>query len=161
MCLTVNIAKEGLEEGKWIPLQPIKKAESEIRCYKILNKTDEGYFTPFRCTGISSLQIHGLTKFKAKFNPADKRKKIEDIFEDTDSHLREYGGYLTLDVFDGIIHTMKELPETQECFEIISPRVDHAEIWECAIPKGTKYMEGIGNGYSCLGSEAIRFIKKI
>lgn len=139
--------------------QVINKAESDIFCYKvILKEKDDVYRTPFRKTRLSWLVMHGLKKFKAKGS------KIEDI---VDTRGYEVGAYEFKFAYSGIIHTFSSLHSAQDLAayihnQFIGDDWGHIEIWECAIPKGTKYLIGVDEKYNCcLGSESIRFKRKM
>ena len=155
MCLKVKIGH--LDDH----IPPIHKAGEDIICYKIVKRIGKKYMTPFQDAKIPQLSIHGFP-FRAR------GPKWEDIASSSNK-CYEYG-YTLLNVYDGVIHTMSILNEAiefakyvRECycgFEKIGD--NDIEVWECVIPKGCKYMRGEDtNGFSCMGSKAIRFIQKV
>ena len=117
----------------------IKKAENDIVCYKLLVKENNNYMTPYQYVNVPKLAIWGLMKFKAegKFT----------IYAHT--------------VTDGAIHTYSELLMPDDILGKFVNRMKY-EMWECIIPKGTKYTEGTSSdmhiGYA---SKSIKFTRRI
>lgn len=154
MCLKVKIGY--LDD----PIPPIHKADEDIICYKIVKRIGKKYMTPFQDAKIPHLSLCGIP-FRAR------GPKWEDIVSSSNKHI-EYGCTL-LNVYDGVIHTMEILDEAIDFANYVRKWNDlkesngkSLEVWECVIPKGCKYMRGKdSNGYSCMGSKAIRFIQKV
>lgn len=124
-------------------------AKNDITCYKVLSipqsyviGTNETYVTPFTDTPITKDIWTGKNCFIAegKFEaikltecPLDGLYKIEK----------------------GVIHTY--------CYSFTAKKIacEESVIFECIIPKGTRYIKG-GDGWnSCYVSEKIKFLKKI
>ena len=126
-----------------------------IHCYKIVVKDGRKYRTPFQDTKLSWLVMHGFP-FRAK------GMKLKDI--ECPANVFEKESYIFLNVYDGVIHTMVRLKDAIDFSDYVRDVLNKSkvEVWECIIPKGSKYIDGTdSNGYPSLGSEAIRFIKKI
>lgn len=126
-----------------------KVANRDITCYKVLY-IPQSYFvgvnevlkTPCTDTDVSKDIWSGKLPFLAygKF----QAEKIE-------SGICK-GLYM---ITSGVIHTFKY------SFEAKKGLVEDSVLFECIIPKGTRYIEG-DNGYdSCYVSEKIKFVKKI
>lgn len=155
MCLRTVISRE----GKRIPY--IFKSNG-IHCYKIVVKDGRKYRTPFQDTKLSWLVMHG-------FPFRSKGTKLKDI--ECPANVYEKDGYTFLNVYDGVIHTMVNLKDAIDFADYVrlihpklspNPKSPKVEVWECIIPKGSKYIDGTdSNGYSSLGSKSIRFIKKV
>ena len=132
----------------WIKNKKLLVAEEDIVCYKTLSKTSAGYWTAYTATYVPEDVVNGSNLFKAegelKLEKKDHYKK------------REHYKYATN---GGLIHTYacKDDPfETNKHYNFDDT------IFECVIPKGTKYYVGLFDGVSkSYASECIRFVKKI
>lgn len=58
-------------------------------------------------------------------------------------------------ITSGVIHTFKYSFGAKKCL------VEDSVLFECIIPKGTRYIEGDDGYNSCYASEKIKFVKKI
>lgn len=58
-------------------------------------------------------------------------------------------------ITSGVIHTFKY------SFHAKKRMGEDSVLFECMIPKGTRYIEGDDGNYSCYASEKIKFVKKI
>ena len=130
-----------------------------IHCYKIVVRDGRKYRTPFQDTKLSWVVMHGFP-FRAK------GMKLKDI--ECPANVFEKEGYTFLNVYDGVIHTMVRLEDAIDFSDYVqdishlSIKVPKVEVWECIIPKCSKYINGTDqNGYPSLGSKSIRFIKKV
>ena len=153
MCLRVTLGYQGT-------LYPfMHEADNDIRCYKVVRRCGKKYMTPYQDTKLSWPVIHGLVNFRAK---GEEPEEI-DIYDRTYAD----SGYTFLKIYDGVVHTMRFLKDAKELAEYVSHRPlwhqdDKLEIWECVIPKGSKYIQGVdSNGYPSAGSRKIRFKRKV
>lgn len=122
--------------------------ENDIVCYKILEKTKDKkypYKTPYRQTPINREIINGTQEFIGLGN----RNKKQHLLT-------------TTMVSEGYIHTFKYfLIAIEEC-KYLSKYGDEYCLYECIIPKGTKYYEGFdAQVRTTYASEKIKFIEKI
>jgi len=126
-----------------------KIADRDITCYKVLSIPDT-YFegvndslaTPYTNTIVTKDIWQGKT-FLVSDGKIESKKIEEGCFN---------GLY---EITKGVIHTFKYR------FDAIKNLSEESILFECSIPKGTKYIEG-GDGYnSCYVSEKIKFIKKL
>ena len=125
-----------------------KIAERNITCYKMLS-IHESYFvginealkTPYTDTAVSKDIWSGKSPFLAsgKF-----QAKIET---------HNYKPFYT--ITSGVIHTFKYSFQAKKCLG------EDSVLFECIIPKGTRYIEGDDGYNSCYVSEKIKFVKKI
>lgn len=125
-----------------------KVAERDITCYKMLS-IPEGYFvginealkTPYTDTPVSKDIWSGKSLFLAsgKF-----QAKIETL---------NYKPFYT--ITSGVIHTF------MYSFEAKKYLGEDSVLFECVIPKGTRYIEGDDGHNRCYVSEKIKFVKKI
>lgn len=127
-------------------------SEKEIKCYKVLLLDNGMYVTPYQRIFVPKLVREGNIPFFA-----DGEKNIRpDYCEETlsDSYL----------IGKGFIHTYKYLGSAfdfKKNLEIMHP--DYVcGIFECEIPKGTKYYEGQDDYFEMsFASEKIMFKKQI
>lgn len=123
--------------------EPVFKiAEEDIVCYKLIRHGKEEYTTAYRGVKIPKLCIWGWKKFKAEGD--------YDFLSMGCSSM----------IYGGVIHTF------QTMFGAMDMQVlDVEEVWECVIPKGTKYVEGafhtLRSSYHAYGSECIKFVKRV
>lgn len=125
-----------------------KVAERNITCYKMLS-IPESYFvginealkTPYTDTVVSKDIWSGKSLFSAsgKF----QAEKIESGVDK--------GFYK---ITSGVIHTFKYSFQAKKCLG------EDSVLFECIIPKGTRYIEGDDEYSSCYASEKIKFVKK-
>ena len=106
-------------------------AEEDIKCYKIVTFSElHGYFTtPFTHTPIPHMVRIGIEKFKPTVNIESK-----EIIEDGSNYSDDGFKYM---INGGYIHVYKNLNEILKYYN----RTD-LYIFECTIPKGTRYYEG-------------------
>lgn len=124
-----------------------KVAEIDITCYKILS-IPENYFvginedlkTPYTDTSVSKDIWSGKSPFLASGKFQTEKTYI--------------GKSLYL-ITSGVIHTFKYSFEAKKCLG------EESVLFECIIPKGTRYIEGDDGYNSCYVSEKIKFVKKI
>lgn len=132
----------------WIKNKKMLVAEEDIVCYKTLRKLSDGYYTAYVGTLVPENVINGSDLFKAE--GLLKLEKNEHYKNRTHYKYNTEGG---------LIHSYacKEDPfETNEHYNFDDT------IFECVIPKGTKYYVGLFDGGSkSYASECIRFVKKI
>lgn len=149
MCLEVKKTKEGD--------LPVKIADRDIRCMKVLEIDEYGYRTPYRYKQLPSEIVNGERDFTADRNaPGDYD---EEIFFIKDVSYAEVGA--------GAIHTYAYTKESDKAIRsevsflrrMWCPRA--TIVYECIIPKGTEYMEGIYEKHKCYGSKSIRFVKEL
>ena len=124
-------------------------AENNIVCYKILEKTEDEkypYKTPYQYTPINKEIINGIHEFIGLGDRNNKQHFSTSIV-----------------ISEGYIHTFKFLPiAIEECKDRINIFGNKYCLYECIIPKCTKYYEGFDNQIrTTYASEKIKFIKKI
>jgi hypothetical protein len=149
MCLEVKKTKDGD--------LPLKIADRDIRCMKVLEKDEYGYRTPYRYTGLHPDIISGKRDFTAERSvPGDYD---EENFVIKDVNYAEVGA--------GAVHTYAYTEESDKAIkcEILFLRRMYCPretvVFECMIPKGTEYMEGLYDRHKCYGSKSIRFVRKL
>ena len=133
----------------WIKNKKMLVAEEDIVCYKTLSKTNDGvYCTAYTNTHVPESVINGYDLFNAEGEL--KLKKNEHCKNRTCYKYNTEGG---------LIHSYacKEDPfETNKHYSFDDT------IFECVIPKGTKYYVGLfDGGCESYASKCIRFVKKI
>lgn len=125
-----------------------KIAEEDITCYKILEECpleDCPYKTPYMEELIKREIIYGIYNFVGL---GDRKAKTN-------------GEYVYIG--KGYIHTYKFSVNADSMREGLSFVFDNiCHIFECIIPKGTKYYEGRDSlNFMSYASEQIKFIKKV
>ena len=149
MCLEVKKTDEGV--------LPVKIADKDIRCMKVLEVDDEGYHTPYRYKRLHPDIIGGEKDFAADRNiPGDYE-------EETFVFMREE--YAKIGA--GAVHTYAYTEDSDKAIRsevtflrrMWCPRA--TVVFECVIPKGTEYMEGEYEMHKCYGSKSIRFVKEL
>ena len=126
-----------------------KIAENDIVCYKILEKTKDEkypYKTPYQDTPVSREIINGTQEFIGLGNRDNKHYFITSTV-----------------ISEGYIHTFKfPLIAIDECKRLLSCFGKEYCLYECIIPKSTKYYEGFNDQIrTTYASEKIKFIKKM
>jgi len=136
-----------------------KIAKKDILCYKALDcfidyREDEygvkigdnftvRYQTPFQCTWIPRDVLDGKRYFRAKgFTRFTKRRHFS-----SDDPAYEIAG--------GAIHAWTNMPEAEHHRSYGTGNT----IFECAIPKGTRYAEGVEGADIC--AKKIKFLKRV
>lgn len=125
-----------------------KVANRDITCYKVLS-IPESYFvginedlkTPCTDTPVSKDIWTGKSLFLAS---GEFQAKIET---------HNYKPFYV--ITSGVIHTFKYSFEAKKWLG------EESVLFECIIPKGTRYIEGDDGYNSCYVSEKIKFVKKI
>lgn len=141
-------------------------AKRDIVCYKVLqqhqcntNPSNTYIVTPFQQCEVTDAQLNGSSPIKAKFYP------ITSVPYENNSRLL-YGW----DVGEGYIHTYRSKRAAKKAIfaysldsDLLNPNwneqnwVTYGVIYECIIPKGTKYYKGIDDAdIRCYASEEIR-----
>ena len=130
-----------------IKKNPYKYAKEDILCYKVVSKfttafdTDgrkytDGYVTPYQKVLIPQDVIDGKVPFKAQGKCQSRSSGIEKY------------------IYEGYIHVFKSYQDAL----VDGCRAEH-EIFQCIIPKGTRYAEGVFNyKYNCYAAKQIEFI---
>lgn len=120
-------------------------ATHPITVYKIVVQIDNDYYTPYTYTPILPETLQGLVPFEAK----GKAHVIKDAF-----------GFM---VKKGTIHTYANASEAFYIADFLNRKTSaHHIVFECEIPKGTKYYKGKGNSkYNEYASKQIRFVKRL
>lgn len=122
-----------------------KTAAHPITVYKILVQIGNDFLTPYTYTPILPETLHGLVPFEAK----GKARVIK------------YGlGFM---VSKGTIHTHANASEAFYLADFQNRLFGRCHfVFECEIPKGTKYYAGKGEGGSHeYASKQIRFVKRL
>ena len=133
----------------------IQKAEQDIVCYKILVKEemmDAQYRTPYMNFPVHNGYISGKLDFGAH-----KPTKLE---EPSVIMGRKHHKYR---VAEGFIHTYANIKSAKkQALYISNFTTNNCEVFECIIPKGVEYYEGIDCTLSkSYASSKIRFVNKI
>jgi len=122
-------------------------AESDIKCYKVLLWNDGKFMTPYQKTQIQKIVVDGKIPF----------------FADGEIDITVFDGSNNYAIGKGFIHTYKSLPSAwslKNHIGFINPENIY-RIFECEIPKGTKYYEGEDDFYeAAFASEKIKFVKE-
>jgi hypothetical protein len=128
-----------------------KTANEDIVCYKLMSYAQVQWRTPFQSFPVALDIVQGKKDFCAD----DGWKGFpKDVVPTLYSKLFYVGG--------GYIHTYASEISAKAEKEHYQTNHIHLSVFECIIPKGTKYLEGrdsdFERGYA---SERIRFVKKI
>lgn len=120
-------------------------ATHPITAYKIVIQFDNDYYTPYIHTPILPETLQGLVPFEAK----GKAHVTKDGF--------------AFIVSKGAIHTHANASEAFYIADFHSRLSgEHHIVYECEIPKGTKYYAGKGEGgFHEYASKQIRFVKRL
>lgn len=120
-------------------------ATHPITVYKIVVQIDNDFYTPYTYTPILPETLQGLVPFEAK----GKAHVIKDGF--------------AFMVSKGTIHTHAIASEAFYLADFLNRMSsEHHIVFECEIPKGTKYYAGKGeDGFHEYASKQIRFIKRL
>lgn len=149
MCLEVKKT----EEGKL----PVKIADKDIRCMKVLEVDEYGYRTPYRYKRVHQDIVSGKEDFVADRNsPGDY---------DEETFTAMYEEYVEISA--GAVHTYAYTEESDKAIRnevaflrrMWCPRA--TVVFECVIPEGTEYMEGVYEKHKCYGSKSIRFVREL
>ena len=137
--------------------QPIKTAENDIVCYKVVERVKDSY--NYHDDGIynNSLRKYNLSRSEVKYATPYYPFPVvlnKEYYEE-DFHNCVAGSFSMGDEYDGysfgphMFHSFSILPKQYVCVE--SP-----VFVKCVIPKGSKYIEGVDDGMKlCYGSEKI------
>lgn len=120
-------------------------ATHPITVYKIVVQKGNDYYTPYTYTPILPETLQGLVPFEAK----GKAHVIKDGF--------------AFNVSKGTIHTHANASEAFCIADFLNRKSsEHHIVYECEIPKGTKYYAGKGEGGDReYASKQIRFVKRL
>lgn len=123
-------------------------AKENLTCYKVLAFYDGGFMTPYQKTFIPKNVIDGKIPFIAR-----GEQQIEQ-------------GYLSVScvIGGGFVHTYKSLTSAWLLKNHIGFMNSEyvCSIFECEIPKGTKYYEGEDDFFEAsFASEKINFVKEM
>ena len=136
----------------------MKIADKDIRCMKVLEQRRDGYITPYRYKHVPDETISGEEDFTAdRSAPGDY--ELETRFPVSGRARVEIGG--------GAVHTYAYTEESDKAIrnEVAFLRRQYClratVVFECVIPKGTEYMEGVYEKHKCYGSKSIRFVREL
>ena len=116
-----------------------KIAKEDIVCYKILEKDYDGnLFSPYT---FFRWDLNKRTK-------ADGKPTFTTDFKGTK--------YIAI----GYFHTFKNIVDAKK-YSKLWPPLNHPIICECTIPKGTKYWEGLYDGYKGFASKNLIIESKL
>lgn len=137
----------------------MKVAGKDIRCMKILEEDQWGYRTPYRFNEVTPEVVRGEKDFTA-----DRSAPGDYVSES-----RYVGaGYVCVEIGAGAVHTYAYTKDSDKAIrsevsflrrQYYCPRA--AVVFECVIPEGTEYIEGIYDGEKCYGSKSIRFVREL
>lgn len=115
-----------------------KVAKEDITCYKLLLRIPpNSLYTAYRGFPVEGEYL------KAKGLPNIKRSRK--------------GYYLE----EGVIHSFANLPTAHLAALLHDCNFANSVIYECIIPKGTLYCEGLFDDYRSYGSKQIKLIKNV
>lgn len=118
----------------------IKEAIEDIICYKILEKTERGFVTPYRRV---------LVDVESKIMRAEGEIRVYTEFDER------------VKVDKGVIHTFKNLDDACEELELfMSTSTSEFKIYKCIIPRGTLYYTGAYWKHPSYGSICIKFMSE-
>lgn len=129
-------------------------ATKDIKCYKVMKRSVSGggtvYYTPYQDTEVHKSVIEGKCYFRA--TGVSEFRTIRDFyyFDGNRFVLAEYG----YEIDDGAIHAFQE---EKKGWGIIRYGTGNV-LFECIIPKGTRYAIGL-DGDIC--AKKIKFIKEL
>lgn len=148
MCLEVKKTEEGN--------LPVKTADRDIRCMKVLELYEGVYSTPYMCRRVPDEAVRGEEDFTAdRSQPGDYEE--ESLF----------GVFEYAEIGAGAIHTFAYTEDSDRAIrgEITFLRRHYCPratvVFECVIPEGTEYMEGVYDGHKCYGSKSVRFVREL
>jgi len=126
----------------------LKAADQDIVCYKLVDKMEGvGYKSPVMGFHIPQGVINGKLPYIAEQSSKDN----ENDYTCSIGNLFQFG--------PGLIHTFKHQPKEIRYYGEGSQV--NAKLFECIIPKGTKYVEGVDTSmYESYASEKIFFKRK-
>lgn len=150
MCLEVKMTEKGD--------LPVKIADKDIRCMKVLEQRKDGYITPYRYKHVPDEVISGEEDFAAdRSAPGDY--ELETHFSVSGRARVEIGG--------GAVHTYAYTKDSDKAIrsEVLFLRRQYCPratvVFECVIPKGTEYIAGEYERHKCYGSKSIRFVREL
>lgn len=116
------------------------RSDSDIICYKVVKRTESGYYSYY--------QNSFLTKNLTDFVFTDSAPVIIEVYSDRRC------------ITSGFIHSYKVYSYAMDLVKmsLVWKCIPEAEIWECMIPAGTDYYEGI-HGDIC--SKKLIFKRKV
>ena len=136
-----------------------KIASKDITCYKILLLTsDNFYISPYRHFTFFENQVNPKKVFKAK-----KSWCTINIHGD-DLELFNDNGIDAFTLNSGFFHMYKDYDSAVKAIKWLVPREKESyAIFECVIPKGSRYYEGFTSIYRLpsIASDKLKFIKQL
>ena len=136
-----------------------KIASKDITCYKILLLTsDNFYISPYRHFTFFENQVNPKKVFKAK-----KSWWTINIHGD-DLELFNDNGIDAFTLNSGVFHMYKDYDSAVKAIKWLVPREKESyAIFECVIPKGSRYYEGFTSIYRLpsIASDKLKFIKQL
>lgn len=126
MCLYIDNKIHG-------PFRRIKKAKEDIVCYKVLRVYNKNLFTPYTADEVPSQIYKGELPMVSE--PLKGRRFFRRIFHS------EFIG-------EGYIHTFRVKQCALNTVRYFERRGIETRIFECVIPKGTYYYQGIERDYA-------------
>ena len=136
-----------------------KIASKDITCYKILLLTsDNFYISPYRHFTFFENQVNPKKVFKAK-----KSWWTINIHGD-DLELFNDNGIDAFTLNSGVFHMYKDYDSAVKAIKWLVPREKESyAIFECVIPKGSRYYEGFTSIYRLpsIASDKLKVVKQI
>ena len=136
-----------------------KIASKDITCYKILLLTsDNFYISPYRHFTFFENQVNPKKVFKAK-----KSWWTINIHGD-DLELFNDNGIDAFTLNSGVFHMYKDYDSAVKAIKWLVPREKESyAIFECVIPKGSRYYEGFTSIYRLpsIASDKLKIVKQI
>lgn len=121
-----------------------RTAQQDITVYKVVIIRNGNTYTPYLETPIPTETLNGHTAFKAQGNT---------------NKIRDWRNQFAIE--GGNIHTYAIASYAWEN-ALIAQQCEQAAVYECVIPKGTKYYSGWTYGHrASYASKQIRFVKKL
>ena len=136
-----------------------KIASKDITCYKILLLTsDNFYISPYRHFTFFENQVNPKKVFKAK-----KSWWTINIHGD-DLEVFNDNGIDAFTLNSGVFHMYKDYDSAVKAIKWLVPREKESyAIFECVIPKGSRYYEGFTSIYRLpsIASDKLKIVKQI
>ena len=131
-----------------------KIASKDITCYKVLLLTsDNFYISPHKFFTFFENQVNPKKVFKAK-----KSRWLENV--PGDDLVPDYMDADTYELCSGFFHMYQDY---DSAVKAIRGEKESYVIFECVIPKGSRYYEGITSMYllPSIASDRLKFVKQI
>lgn len=129
-------------------------ADENLKCYKILDDAGTQYKTPWQRYFVNDDIVNGKETMKPE--PSSTEPENQMAMDGTIGQV----------IRDGFIHSIDGYENAVVIFGIIKrlfpDLIKNPVLFECEIPSGTEYFEGIdNNNYKGFASKELKFIKRV